>query len=111
MRSQYEISKFIQGDTRDFVFSMKTMQVHYEGRVQGVGFRWTVKSLAREYEVSGNVRNLPDGRVELIAQGDTAEITSFLEAIRTSSLAAHIATETAQEIPSLSPLRGFQIVS
>ena len=48
---------------------MKTLRVHYEGRVQGVGFRYTVKNLAREYDVSGTVENLPDGRVVLLASG------------------------------------------
>lgn len=89
---------------------MKTLEVHYEGNVQGVGFRYTVKNLAREYEVSGTVENLPDGRVRLVAAGEPAEVSSFLEAIRTSALAGHIALETPREIPRPSALRGFSII-
>jgi len=89
---------------------MKTLRVHYEGRVQGVGFRYTVKNLAREFEVSGTVANLPDGRVELLASGDAEEVDAFLEAIRTSALAGHITLETARDIPRPAGLRGFSIV-
>jgi acylphosphatase len=89
---------------------MKTLQVHYEGHVQGVGFRYTVKTLAREYEVAGSVKNLPDGRVELIASGEEEEVDDFLNAIRTSSLAGHIALESPQTIPRPAGLKGFQIV-
>jgi acylphosphatase len=89
---------------------MKTLRVHYEGRVQGVGFRYTVKNLAREYDVSGTVENLPDGRVELIASGDADEVDAFLEGIRTSHLAGHIALESPQAIPRPATLRGFSIV-
>jgi acylphosphatase len=89
---------------------MKTLRVHYEGRVQGVGFRYTVKNLAREFEVSGTVANLPDGRVELLASGDPDEIDAFLEAIRASALAGHITLETLREIPRPAGLRGFSIV-
>jgi len=89
---------------------MKTLRVHYEGRVQGVGFRYTVKNLAREFEVSGTVANLPDGRVELLASGDSDEVDAFLEAIRTSALAGHITLETPREIPRPAGLRGFSIV-
>jgi len=60
---------------------MKSVQVHYEGRVQGVGFRWSVKHLACGFDIAGSVKNLPDGRVELLAQGE--ETDEFLEAIRT----------------------------
>ncbi len=87
---------------------MKSVQVHYDGRVQGVGFRWTVKNLACGFEVAGNVKNLPDGRVELLAQGD--ETDDFLEAIRTSSLAGHIEQERVLEIPRVAGLRGFTII-
>lgn len=87
---------------------MKSVQVHYDGRVQGVGFRWTVKDLACGFEVAGNVRNLPDGRVELLAQGE--ETDDFLEAIRVSELAGHIEQERVSEIPRVAGLRGFTII-
>jgi acylphosphatase len=90
---------------------MKTLQVHYEGNVQGVGFRYLVKNLACEYDVSGSVKNLPDGRVELVASGDASEVKGFLEGIRTSSLKGHITLESSSEIPLSAGLRGFHIVS
>lgn len=89
---------------------MKTLRVHYEGRVQGVGFRYTVKNLAREYDVSGTVENLSDGRVELVVSGESEEVDAFLEGIRTSHLAGHIALEFPQSIPRPPALRGFSIV-
>jgi acylphosphatase len=89
---------------------MKTLRVHYEGHVQGVGFRYTVKNLAREYDVSGTVENLPDGRVELITSGEPDEVDAFLEGIRTSHLASHISLESPQTIPRPESLRGFAIL-
>lgn len=89
---------------------MKSLRVHYEGRVQGVGFRWTVKRLACEFDVAGTVRNLPDGRVELVARGESAEVDAFLEAVRTSQLAAHIREEFSETLPPPPGLRGFQII-
>jgi acylphosphatase len=56
-------------------------RVHYSGRVQGVGFRYTCQALARDHDVAGYVRNLPDGRVELVAEGHRQEIDRFLSAI------------------------------
>jgi len=55
--------------------------VHYSGRVQGVGFRYTVYQLAKGYEVAGYVENLADGRVRLEAEGAESEVREFLEAI------------------------------
>ena len=60
---------------------MISLQVFYEGRVQGVGFRFTVRHIAKGFDVTGWVRNLPDGSVELIAEGDTAEVDRFIEAL------------------------------
>ena len=60
---------------------MKATRVFYEGYVQGVGFRWTTKHIARGYDVSGWVRNLPDGRVELQVSGEDEEVEAFLRAI------------------------------
>ena len=55
--------------------------VIYSGRVQGVGFRYRVSELAGRYAVTGYVRNLPDGTVELVAEGQDGEVESFLGAI------------------------------
>ncbi len=89
---------------------MIARQVFYEGRVQGVGFRFTVKQLARGYEVVGWVRNLDDGRVELQCGGERAEVEGFLQAIAESELRAHIKGATAGPIGLLAGARGFEIV-
>ena len=68
---------------------MKTKRVIYEGRVQGVGFRYTAKDLARGYDVLGAVRNLPDGTVELIVAGEGEEVGEFLRDLREDSVVAH----------------------
>ncbi|HEX5102319.1 MAG TPA: acylphosphatase [Pirellulaceae bacterium] len=56
-------------------------RVHYSGRVQGVGFRFTVHRIAQSHAVTGFVKNLDDGRVELVAEGEAAELDRFLIAI------------------------------
>jgi acylphosphatase len=90
---------------------MIARQVFYEGRVQGIGFRFTCKQLARGYEVVGSVRNLPDGRVELQCSGQREEVEGFLEAIVESELKSHIKSVTAVPIPQLAEARGFKIVA
>ena len=54
---------------------------HFSGNVQGVGFRYTTQDLARGFNVVGYVRNLPDGRVQLVTEGDEQEVAGLLEAI------------------------------
>lgn len=81
----------------------------YEGRVQGVGFRYTVKSLAEGFDVTGTVRNLPDGRVELIVEGAKEELSAFLQAIRESELGHFIAKEQVTWQEPQGGLRGFEI--
>jgi acylphosphatase len=55
--------------------------VYYSGQVQGVGFRATAASVARDFDVTGYVRNLPDGRVELVAEAAPAELDRFLDGL------------------------------
>lgn len=60
----------------------KRVHVFYTGRVQGVGFRLTAEETAHALGVVGWVKNLRDGRVELVAESDEATLSRFLEAIR-----------------------------
>ena len=88
----------------------KTVQVFYEGRVQGVGFRYGTRRVAAGFDVAGYVRNLPDGRVELVASGEPGEVDEFLQAWRDSELAGHIEAEAAAEIVPSSRCKGFTIL-
>jgi acylphosphatase len=87
---------------------MTARHVFYEGRVQGVGFRWTTKNLARGFEVTGWVRNLTDGRVEMQVCGEEEEVDAFLEAIAESDLKSHIKKVEARVIPAFAA-HGFEI--
>src|SRR5579863_6643289 len=65
----------------------RRMTVHYTGKVQGVGFRYTAKTVAAGFEIAGRIRNLPDGRVELIAEGLPEELDAYRSALRDAGLA------------------------
>jgi acylphosphatase len=90
---------------------MITVSTCYEGKVQGVGFRASVLSLAKGFEVTGWVKNLPDGRVELLASGDATEIEEFLKGIRESHLAGHIESESSIPTEPVAGIKGFRIMS
>jgi acylphosphatase len=57
-------------------------RVLYSGYVQGVGFRYSTRSIARGFSVAGFVRNLPNGRVELVAEGEAVEVSAFVTAVK-----------------------------
>ena len=86
-----------------------SLQVLYEGSVQGVGFRYTVRQLAKGFDVTGSVRNLPDGRVELSATGEEGEVRAFVEAIGQSELRAHIRKQSELPLANAPAFRGFEI--
>jgi acylphosphatase len=88
---------------------VNAVQVFYEGHVQGVGFRWSVKQIARGFDVSGFVSNLPDGRVELQASGADDEVRAFLKAIAESELRAHIKKTTQHRLEQPPNFSGFMI--
>ncbi len=85
------------------------MHVFYSGFVQGVGFRYTAKSVAAGFEVTGLVRNLADGRVELAAEGEKAELELFRQAIREAGLGHFIRDEQASWSEATGEFRGFEI--
>jgi acylphosphatase len=93
-----------------FAVNRKLMHVFYSGSVQGVGFRYTVKSVANGYEVTGTIRNLPDGRVELFAEGVKDELEAFRRGIRDAGLDHFIHKEDVSWSESKNEFRGFEIV-
>ena len=88
---------------------MIAKRVLYEGHVQGVGFRFSIKSITTGYDVVGCVKNLIDGRVEVEVQGEESEVTEFLEAVLESHLRRHINRFVVHEIPVKSGIKGFEI--
>ena len=86
------------------------VNVHYSGRVQGVVFRYIVKSLVLGYEVLGTVKNLSDGRVEMVAEGQQVELEDFLQAIRDSGLRRNIQDEELVWGEAEDKFRGFNII-
>jgi len=85
------------------------LTVFYSGHVQGVGFRYTAKTVATGFEIAGIVRNLPDGRVELVAEGSRAELEAFRAAILDAGLAGFIRDEQVTWADAKNEFRGFEI--
>ncbi|PYK42021.1 MAG: acylphosphatase [Verrucomicrobia bacterium] len=88
---------------------MVSLQVFYEGNVQGVGFRWSVQHIAKGFDVTGWVTNLPDGRVELEINGEENEVRAFLDAIAQSELRALIRKQVENKLEKPVTARGFKI--
>ena len=86
---------------------MTAKHVLYAGRVQGVGFRQTTAEIAERFAVAGYVRNLPSGEVELVVQGDAAEVERFLTAID-RRMAGYIQSRTVTEAAT-GECDGFEI--
>ena len=89
---------------------MVRVTVFYSGRVQGVGFRATVRRIACGYDVTGAVRNLPDDRVEMIAEGTRAELQAFLTGIDESELSSFIAKKHETWQTAQKTFKGFVIL-
>ncbi len=87
---------------------MVRKRVIYSGRVQGVGFRYTTVSLARRYPLTGYVRNLPDGTVELEVQGELQDVESLLADVA-REFDGYIRDVQMQDIPAREAEQGFEI--
>jgi len=89
---------------------MITRKVIFEGRVQGVGFRYSTKQLALGFEIVGIVRNLSDGTVELKVMGEKEEVEEFIEEIvQESDLTSLIKDYRIWDIDPLLNCAGFSI--
>ena len=86
-----------------------SIQIFYEGNVQGVGFRWSVRHIAKGFDVAGWVRNLIDGRVEMQVAGEADEVRAFLDAVMQSELRAHIRKQIENKLDKPVSAHGFEI--
>lgn len=79
LRLQFLISSYskVKSSLVDMGDTVHRIILHFSGRVQGVGFRYHTLQLAKGFEVSGYVKNLPDGRVLVEAEGLEEEVTGF----------------------------------
>jgi serine/threonine-protein kinase RsbW len=82
--------------------------VHYRGRVQGVGFRFNAESIASTYTVTGYVKNVPDGRVELVAEGEPAELDRFQQEVE-QAMKDYIEHVDVAESPACGEYLSFRI--
>jgi acylphosphatase len=88
----------------------RRLTVLFSGRVQGVGFRYTAKTVAAGFEITGTIRNLPAGHVELIAEGSRAELAAFHAALHDAGLAGFIHDEKVNWADAKNEFTGFEIV-
>ena len=87
---------------------LERREVYYRGRVQGVGFRYTVCQVARRHEVSGFVENLPDGRVHMIAEGAIRTLNEFLADVD-EAMAGYVHHRAIDKTAATGEFAGFGI--
>ena len=87
---------------------IEARRVLYSGRVQGVGFRYTARRIAQQHAVTGFVRNLDDGRVELIAEGAPSELEQLLTEIA-DAMGDYIRNVQTETIPVAGKYGSFDV--
>lgn len=83
-------------------------EVYYSGHVQGVGFRYLTQQIARDFDVTGFVKNLSDGRVKLVVEAEPTEMIRFLHEIG-HRLGEYIRDEKVAELAPSGEFTGFSI--
>ena len=84
-------------------------EVWFSGHVQGVGFRYQTRQVSMEFDVSGTVQNLLDGRVHLVAEGEGKEVTAFIDEV-SHQMSSYIKDVETSEVLDPSGLSGFSII-
>ncbi|HEY8369573.1 MAG TPA: acylphosphatase [Thermodesulfobacteriota bacterium] len=88
---------------------MRRVRVRVHGRVQGVGFRWSAVETAHALGVRGYVRNLPDGDVEAVVEGEAAAVERMLDWLRRGPRHAHVTGVTVTDEPYTGEFPDFSI--
>ena len=82
--------------------------IHFSGDVQGVGFRYTALAIARDFAVTGYVKNLSDGRVKLEVEGEEAEIDRFVQRVR-DQMAGYVRNVDSSNSPATGEFTDFRV--
>ena len=88
----------------------KRAHIFYSGHVQGIGFRYTAQDIAMSMGLAGWVKNLGDGRVEIVAEGNEKDIKEFLDKVLKSQLGSYIANVELSWEKSAGEFDSFDIV-
>ena len=89
-------------------FSPQRRELFYTGNVQGVGFRYTARRIAQSYRVAGFVRNLRDGRVQIVVEGERTEIDAFVSGLQ-ARMGMYIRDVTDEAVAPTGEFSGFEI--
>ena len=88
--------------------NQERLTVYFSGSVQGVGFRFTALRISEAYKVTGYIRNLRDGRVELVVEGEPKELEEFLNAIN-KRMSTYIRNVEERRTPATGEFKMFGI--
>ncbi len=88
---------------------MKRYHIIVEGLVQGVGFRWFVQTCANKYGLTGSVKNLSNGMVEVFAQGEELDLNNFIHDLERGSRFSHVENVSYKSCPLKEKERSFQV--
>lgn len=89
--------------------SQTRARAFFSGRVQGVGFRYTAEKHALDRALTGWVKNLADGRVEIVCEGPKSEIEAFFDQLRGGHLGPHIKKTTIEWFPATGEFDDFRV--
>jgi len=89
--------------------NVKTYRLTSSGRVQGVGFRYYVESVAEEYDINGYVRNTFDGKVETVCQGKAGNLNKFIEKVKKGPSFSFVADTKIEVIKDSKKYSKFEI--
>ena len=89
--------------------NIKTYRVIFSGRVQGVGFRYFVESIAPKYDIKGYVRNTYDRKVEVVCQGEEEDLKHFINEIKKGPSFSVITNIEIEEIKESEKYNTFEI--
>ena len=87
----------------------KRVTVRYDGRVQGIGFRFTAMQIAEGFPVTGYVQNMPDGSVKMVAEGTEKDLLQIIRRIKESHLGRYITGERFAWSDALQEFSSFTV--